>query len=184
MVGDDVYFPVIESVNCPLVIYNEEYYLLMNYEVLYLAKRPCVHMDSANYIKVGDNEFEVTMLNGYLLCKTEEYDDTTPFRIEDRKVKDFKRVRIIFSGIPVEYRSNPLNSPPSNRRAGTCIGYTLPKGYPSNPEIKNGDIVLPMKSIRSSEVMLEDELHLNFDGKNMYRLLQRKYIDAIYEKNN
>jgi hypothetical protein len=179
-VGDIVYFPIVESVNCPLLRCNEEWYLMMGYECLYLAKREInTPPEDCDILIQGavDNYYNVIMLNGYLLTE-QQYDiDDNPLRIDDGKILNNKKCKVIFSGTPVEYREHPAKSIHSTKM--NCKGYSDGKIAYSNKEINNGDMVMPSRVIQDAVVLLEDSLHLHFDGKNNYRLLQRKYIDAI-----
>lgn len=157
-IGDEVFFPAIESTNCPLILCQDKYYLLMDYEVLYLAKRVIPYFDSANNtIIVDDYCYDVIMLNGYLLC-SRYYEDVKQgiiIALEDKKLNK-KYADVIYAGNPVEYRSKKVGS---------------------NEEIQVGDRILIQNA--AAELMLEDSLHLFFDKKNQYRVVARKNVNAI-----
>jgi co-chaperonin GroES (HSP10) len=177
-VGDIVFFPLVESVNGELFICNGEYYLMLNYETLYLAKRRVVLLSNSNSLVVDGKLFEVIMLNGYLLCETLKQ-ETNQFAI-DKDKKNLKLAKVLFSGLPVVYRDTKPMIIHSTKV--DCRGYTDGKYVPSNGEIKNGDIILISKVVQNAEVMLENDMHLHFDGKNNYRLVQRKYVDSIIKE--
>lgn len=177
-IGDTVFFPVVESMNCPLILCGDDYYLLMNYEVLYLVKRHMmIEEESDNVIFVDGDWFNVIMLNGYLLCERYYEIDNNPLRIDDGKVLVKKYAKVVFSGSPVVSRQIQTTAIPSTKRG--CKAYSDGRFVASNPEVKNGDTILIHRTVQESEVLLEDELHLYFDGKFPYRLVQRKYVDAI-----
>lgn len=175
-IGDIVFFPLVESVNGDLIKCDDDFYLCINYETLHLAKRQVVLLtNSDNSIIVDGKLYEVIMLNGYLLCEP-VYEETSKFAVED-KVKNKKLAKVVFSGNPVKYR----DTKPMSIHSTTvdCRGYTDGKYVPSNAEVKNGDTIMISKAVQGAEVMLENDLHLHFDGKNNYRLVQRKYVDFI-----
>lgn len=177
-IGDIVFFPLVESVNGELIKCKGDYYLILNYETLYLAKRRVVLLHSNNSVVVDGKLYEVIMLNGYLLCNT-LMQEQSEFAIDKQK-KNLKLAKVVFSGSPVIYRDTKPMTIYSTKV--DCRGYSDGKYVPSNSEIKNRDVILISKVVQGAEVMLENDMHLHFDGKNNYRLVQRKYVDSIIKE--
>lgn len=155
LIGDDVFFPTGESENCPLFRFKNDYYLLMDYEILYLAKRKTSVKKIENQVEVNGSLFDIIMLNGFILCERVYDEIKSSISLED-KVLNKKYAKVVYLGNPVEYRS--------------------PK-HISAEGIKIGDIIILTNY--GAEVMLEDELHLFFDGMNTYRVVQRKFVMGV-----
>lgn len=154
--GDDVFFPGSESSNCPLIESNGRLYLVLDYEVLYVAKRE-VNGKFGN-IYVDDKWFQVIPLNGYLMCKKYYDDAKSPLSITMKNINK-KVVDVVYAGSPVEYRQS---------KGGT---------HPTGKEVKAGDRLFIYN--HDAMVMLESDMHLHFDKANNYRMVQRKYVMAI-----
>lgn len=174
-IGDTVWFPLVESVNGDLFLCKGDYYLVINYETLHVARRRVVLLTTSNSLVVDGKLYDVIPLNGYLLCEP-IYVEQSKYAIEEKK-KNPKLAKVVYSGNPVEYRDTKPAIIYSTKV--DCRGYTDGKYVPSNGEIKNGDTILISKVVQGAEVMLENDMHLQFDGKNNYRLVQRKYVDSI-----
>jgi len=179
--GDIVWHDYMDSLNCPMIIADDEpgeRYKLLNYYDLYVAKRIITDAhngDSNNntifispdghrcFIEDGKIMW-IIPLNGYLLCEEVLEERQGKFDVLDKHV-DKRLGKIAFIGKKNEqYRWEQIGKPP--------------KGIDKdgNEILEVGDIII--KKNPDIHIMLEDILHARFNGSKLYFIIQRKDIYA------
>ena len=158
-VSDIVFFNVIESKNAVEIVCEDKLYKLIPYQDCYCAKR-------LGKIWRGyggaTGEDVVVMLNGYVLCKPTYVQTDSPLAVEDKK-EDKTRGIIRFVGKPNRSYLNP--------------------NYVDFVDLHIGDLVLfnpntPLFPLERKSALAQ------FDGNNLYNVVQRRRIAMVLSKNN
>jgi len=169
--GDIVWHDYMDSLNCPMIITDdepEERYKLLNYYDLYVAKRKIsgkTTISGPYSTSFNIEEAHVVIpLNGYLLCEEVLEERQGKFDVLDKHV-DKRLGKIAFIGKKNEqYRWEQIGKPP--------------KGIDKdgNEILEVGDIII--KKNPDIHIMLEDTLHARFNKSKLYFIIQRKDIYA------
>ncbi len=165
MVGDIVYFNIIESKNAVEIVCEDRLYKLIPYQDLYCAKRyhDKQSWDSEKYLIGTDPWWEVIMLNGYVLLEPIYKKNISALAVSEQGEVD-KTKGIV-------------------RYAGKSNKEYLRKEYIDFQDLEIGDEVL--LSPGTPLFLLERKAFLaQFDGDNLYWVVQRRRISMVLSKNN
>jgi len=157
MLDDFCWFNVLESKNAVEIVCEDKNYRLLPYQDIYCAKRK-------RWLSKFDNKWttDVIMLNGYVLLEQIFTIIEHPLAVENKK-EDKTRGIVRYIGKP-------------NRE------YVRPE-YVDFKELEVGDEV--MFNPGSPVFPLERKSYLaQFDGNNLYNVVQRRRIALVLSKNN
>ena len=178
-VGDIAWVSPFNAVNCPMIILDDKEYSLISYYDFRVAKRRnfkreinCVVdkdgkgkrvlKGNKKYMIEDEKVHEIIPLNGYLMCE-EVYTKKKALDYE-KDVLTTKYGRIKYVGEPNEYYIS------------TVGGRRLKQDLDGGCDVKSGDLVLKEERIH---MRVEEPLHLHFDGKTVYFVIQRRHIMVI-----
>jgi len=167
MVGDYVIFYYMSSVNAldpkfrKFITCENETYLFIKYDNIYVAKR--------TYGVVRREWLDkIIPINGYLICEP-LYDHKYLAIEKQAREMGLRLPRMIMEKFSVKFvRVRYIG------KANTEYHEKIFSDDNCNPEV--GDIVTIRKH---SNIAIEYELHLTFDGKNKFIRIQRRYITGI-----
>lgn len=169
-VGDIVFFNAIESRNSVEIVCEGKTYKLLPYQDLYCAKRLVTHKTPSDVLweykitgRVNLTEYEVIMLNGYVLLERVYLENVSPLAVSKDAGIDKTRGIIRYVG----------SSPKEYQR----------KEYSDIKDLEVGDMVLFAPN--SPLFLLERTTALStFDGDNLYWCVHRRRISMVLSKNN
>ena len=168
-VGDTVFFNAIESRNSVEIVCEGKTYKLLPYQDLYCAKRQVVptHKEIFNDLVIFGElpppEYEVIMLNGYVLLERVYLENVSPLAVSKDAGLDKTRGIIRYVG----------SSPKEYQR----------KEYSDIKDLEVGDMVLFAPN--SPLFLLERTTALStFDGDNLYWCVHRRRISMVLSKRN